>query len=264
MFQKIKNTAASLRPPSFSMKKSEKPSEPSISWSITDDEPDTIVEHIWTIANFSRKMKMTNGEKLYSSAFAIMNKDTGIEADWYLTMNPNGSREEDAGFVSLFLHPKGNKDLPKKMSFAAIIPCDPSEQPIEWNIEHTFENTSGWGTAKFVSHKKLKDEEFKLLPNDTLTIVCQMIVRGHTKVTSGGSGQRSSGNVSTLAVGTSVRQYMKDIGDIYGNGDFTDFTIICHEKEFPCHQVILAARSSVFHAMFTNDMDEKRKAKVQY
>ena len=61
-----------------------------------------------------------------------------------------------------------------------------------------------------------------------------------------------------------MNQYIKDIEDIYVNGDFADFTIVCQGKEFQCHQAILAGRSSVFHAMFTNDMEEKRNAKVRY
>ena len=45
-------------------------------------------------------------------------------------------------------------------------------------------------------------------------------------------------------------------------GKFTDCTITCDGKEFQCHQNILAARSSVFDAMFTHNMEEKISSRV--
>merc|ERR1719347_2108776 len=41
-------------------------------------------------------------------------------------------------------------------------------------------------------------------------------------------------------------------------GELTDTTLVSGAREFRCHKVILAARSSVFKAMFTHDMEETR------
>ena len=41
-------------------------------------------------------------------------------------------------------------------------------------------------------------------------------------------------------------------------GELVDTTLVSGAREFMCHKVILAARSSVFKAMFTHDMEEKR------
>ena len=261
MFQKLKNTAASLRTPSSSRKKSEKPS---ISWSFTDDEPDTKVEHIWTSANFSRKMKMNNGVNMCSSTFSIQNKESDIVTDWYLSMYPNGYDDENTRVVSIFLYPKEDlrnlQNIPKKMDLFFSIQSAPGKSNMTTKPKgYTFKKIDGRGFKRFATHKTLNDKECGLLPNDTLTIVCQITVRGHTRVT---SGPRSSRDGFKMAFRSSMNQYIKDIEDIYVNGDFADFTIVCREKEFPCHQAILAGRSSVFHAMFSNDMEEKRKAKV--
>ena len=260
MFQKLKNSAASLRTPSSS-KKSDKPS---ISWSITDDEPDTKIEHIWKIANFSRKMKMNNGVNMCSSTFSIKIKESDIETDWYLSMYPNGYDDENTRVVSIFLYPQEDlrnlQNLPKKMDMFVSIQSAPGKINMTTKRkEYTFKKIDGRGFKRFATHKTLNDKECGLLPNDTLTIVCQITVRGHTKVT---SGPRSSRDGFKTAFRSSMNQYIKDIEDIYVNGDFADFTIVCQGKEFPCHQAILAGRSSVFHAMFSNDMEEKRKAKV--
>ena len=36
------------------------------------------------------------------------------------------------------------------------------------------------------------------------------------------------------------------------NTEFSDITLKCEDKTFPCHKVILSARSDVFAAMFSH------------
>ena len=43
---------------------------------------------------------------------------------------------------------------------------------------------------------------------------------------------------------------------------FSDCVVACEGREFRCHKNILASRSTVFDAMFTHDMEENRKSKV--
>ena len=60
----------------------------------------------------------------------------------------------------------------------------------------------------------------------------------------------------------SIMRLSQDIGNIFTNGKFTDCSITCEGKEFRCHKSILAARSSVFDAMFTHNMEEKISSRV--
>jgi len=54
-----------------------------------------------------------------------------------------------------------------------------------------------------------------------------------------------------------------DIKKLLDNADeSSDFTIICSGKSFPCHEVILAARSPVFKSMFQLNMQEKTSRKL--
>ena len=46
------------------------------------------------------------------------------------------------------------------------------------------------------------------------------------------------------------------------NKALSDFKFIVGGKEFFVHKVILSSRSSVFEAMFTNDMKEKNENEV--
>ena len=53
-----------------------------------------------------------------------------------------------------------------------------------------------------------------------------------------------------------------DISSIFEHSKFSDCVVACEGREFRCHKNILAGRSTVFDAMFTHDMEENRKSKV--
>ena len=80
-----------------------------------------------------------------------------------------------------------------------------------------------------------------------LCAISLITVYEQIKVTSGGH------DCFKICDQISEEQYHEDMGRLFVNGDFTDFRV---------HRAILAGRSPVFNAMFSNDMDEKREAKV--
>ena len=54
-------------------------------------------------------------------------------------------------------------------------------------------------------------------------------------------------------------QISQDWMDAYSSKDFSDVKIVCGEEVFDCHQVVLAARSPVFRAMFHSNMKIKKQ-----
>ena len=77
----------------------------------------------------------------------------------------------------------------------------------------------------------------------------------------------SNGCSSILVPGSndeaSAQNYMENMENIFDAGKFTDVTIVCPGgTEFQCHKAILAGRSTVFEAMFTHEMKERRDNKV--
>ena len=87
-----------------------KPPILSTSWAFTDNEPDTNYDHACSIANFTRKMDMENGDELKSGVFSIRMKDR--QTDWFIRINPNGEEKTCKGFVSLFLYKEGVCEVP--------------------------------------------------------------------------------------------------------------------------------------------------------
>ena len=65
-----------------------KPPILSTSWAFTDNEPDTNYDHACSIANFTRKMDMENGEELKSGVFSIRMKDR--QTDWFIRIKRRG------------------------------------------------------------------------------------------------------------------------------------------------------------------------------
>jgi len=237
-----------------------KPPIVSTSWSFTDNEPDTKYDHAWSIANFTRKMDMENGEELKSGVFSIRTKDR--QTDWFMRINPNGEEKTCKGFVSLFLYKDGNCEVPINADIIFSIVDKEGVKTRAKRCEYTFEKnlpSDNRGFAKFVSHSELRHPQLNLLPEDTLTILCEISITGDNVVTSGttkpvqGKVGRATEQVSRLAM---------DISSIFESSRFSDCVVACEGKEFRCHKNILAGRSTVFDAMFTHDMAENRKSKV--
>ena len=55
----------------------------------------------------------------------------------------------------------------------------------------------------------------------------------------------------------------QDWNDVFSSQEFSDVQIVSGEQVFDCHQVVLAARSPVFRAMFLSNMTEKETRKVE-
>ena len=237
-----------------------KPPIVSTSWSFTDNEPDTKYDHAWSIANFNRKTDMENGEELKSGVFSIRTKDR--QTDWFMRINPNGEEKSCKGFVSLFLYKDGNCEVPINADIIFSIVDKDGVKTRAKRCEYTFEKnlpSDNRGFAKFVSHSELRHPQLNLLPSDTLTILCEISITGDNVVTSGtnkpvhGRQGRATEPMSRLA---------NDISALFEQSKFADCTVACEGREFQCHKNILAGRSTVFDAMFTHDMEENRKSKV--
>lgn len=93
-----------------------------------------------------------------------------------------------------------------------------------------------------------------LLPNDTLTILCEI--------------RACRGIINILGISISEQLRMPktqpdDFGALLESEEFSDVSIIVGGREFKVHKAILAARSPVFLAMFKHDMKEKHENMVE-
>ena len=145
------------------------------------DPPNTIVtkhtQH-WTVANFSKKMKMGNGKSIDSMFFSI--KMLGKKSDWSLMLYPNGDKEKSAGYLSLYLTCRNRRGLDTAMEFKFTLldkegkitasPCKSGS--ISARMLAT---NSSWGWESFVKQQDLKNNG--LIINNKLTICCDITLK---------------------------------------------------------------------------------------
>ena len=240
--------------PKFSESGASKPLLNSCSWTFTDDEPAKKYDHLWSIANFDRKMGMENGRYIQSGNFRISLK--GKPTDWYLRLFPNGELKENEGCVSLYLYKANVTPEPVEVEAFFYMVNQQGVKERCYKYQFTFEKKGvGHGYRNYVEHRNIS-----LPTNKTFTILCEMSLFGDMVVSSG-SNKSKTKSLMTNEQSISIQSPL-DMSSFVESGDFSDCIVKCGFKEFNCHKVILAGRSTVFKAMFSNDLKEKRSSKV--
>jgi len=104
----------------------------------------------------------------------------------------------------------------------------------------------------------------QLQPDDTLTIVCDIIEEPTRRTLSMTDRMwMKNGNPMMLLNSVYHKELVKDMNNIFMNKDNGhDVLVNCGDHVFYCHKFLLSARSQVFHAMFNSDMVENKSGSV--
>ncbi|CAK6448899.1 unnamed protein product [Pipistrellus nathusii] len=212
--------------------------------------------HMWTISNFSF-CRQEIGEFIQSSTFSSEAND---QLKWCLRVYPKGQDEESKDYLSLFLVLVSS---PKTIFFAKFqffILIDKGEEifKIKFNEGHhvyRFVQGKDWGFKKFIPRDVLLDEDNSLLPEDKLTLFCEVSVV-QDSITISGQNHRKMVKVPEC-------QLASELGGLWENSWFTDCCFCVAGQEFQAHKAILAARSPVFRAMFGHVMQESITNRVE-
>ncbi|CAM4605068.1 unnamed protein product [Leuciscus chuanchicus] len=208
--------------------------------------------YMWTINNFSF-CREEMGEVLKSSTFSSGPND---KMKWCLRVNPKGLDDESKDYLSLYLLlvscPKS--EVRAKFKFSLLNAKREETKAMESQRAYRFVQGKDWGFKKFIRRDFLLDEANGLLPDDKLTLFCEVsVVQDSVNI----SGQS---NMNMLKVPEC--QLSDDLGNLWECSRFTDCTLYVGGQEFKAHKSILAARSPVFNAMFEHEMEESKKNRV--
>jgi len=202
--------------------------------------------YMWTINNFSF-CREEMGEVLKSSSFCSGPND---KLKWCLRVNPKGLDEESKDYLSLYLllvtcH---RSEARAKFKFSILNAKREETKAMESQKAYRFVQGKDWGFKKFIRRDFIMDEANGLLPEDKLTIYCEVSVVS--------DAQNFSGQSSATSFKIPDCRLADDFGKLLATSKFHDVVLKVEPREFRAHKAILAARSRVFSAMFEHRMKE--------
>jgi len=209
--------------------------------------------YMWTINNFSF-CREEMGEVLKSSTFSAGAND---KLKWCLRVNPKGLDEESKDYLSLYLLlvSCNKSEVRAKFKFSILNTKREETKAMESQRAYRFVQGKDWGFKKFIRRDFLMDDSNGLLPDDRLTIFCEVSVVGETVNVTGQS--------SVTPVKVPGCRLSDDLGLLFDRSAFSDVTLVVADRQFHVHKALLAARSPVFSAMFEHDMEERKLNRVE-
>lgn len=209
--------------------------------------------YIWTINNFSF-CREEMGEVLKSSTFSAGAND---KLKWCLRVNPKGLDEESKDYLSLYLLlvSCNKSEVRAKFKFSILNTKREETKAMESQRAYRFVQGKDWGFKKFIRRDFLMDDSNGLLPDDKLTIFCEVSVVGETV--------NLTGQSSLTPVKVPPCHLSEDLGQLFDRAPFSDVTLVTSDRQFHVHKAILAARSVVFNAMFEHEMEERKQNRVE-
>ncbi|GFR17430.1 speckle-type POZ protein A [Trichonephila clavata] len=214
---------------------------------------------LWTIQNFSLCPTDVD-EYLQSPEFTT--RSSSISA-WTVRIYPRGQTEcNSVGKVGLFLHKSFSETEVHQVRYKICFKDVYGRDRYVVQSEQLFKgNGTSWGRASAIERDVLfgvKREE--LLQNDTLRVYCEITVGC---IDGNPSNEEEKRSHSLLAPSISCLDALSsNFETLYETQRWSDFTLQTVERKFPVHKTILAARSTVFAAMFEHDMKEQHSDSV--
>ncbi|EEB18622.1 Speckle-type POZ protein, putative [Pediculus humanus corporis] len=209
--------------------------------------------YMWTINNFSF-CREEMGEVLKSSTFSAGAND---KLKWCLRVNPKGLDEESKDYLSLYLLlvSCNKSEVRAKFKFSILNAKREETKAMESQRAYRFVQGKDWGFKKFIRRDFLLDEANGLLPDDKLTIFCEVSVVADSI--------NISGQSNAVQFKVPECRLSDDFGSLFDNQKFSDVTLSVCGREFQAHKAVLAARSMVFAAMFEHAMEESKHNRVE-
>ena len=122
---------------------------------------------------------------MYSDQFTV--PVHGKLTRWRLKLYPNGRKNVDQGYVTLFLKDSGREqpaNLKAQVKFSVVDARGHKLNTKTIDKEYKVLNHA-FGYSKFIKHSNLMAPEKMLLPDDKLTLLCTITIAGKNIISSG-------------------------------------------------------------------------------
>ncbi|XP_058805412.1 speckle-type POZ protein-like [Phymastichus coffea] len=205
---------------------------------------------MWTINNFCACHKKT-GDALKSPIFSMGNNN---ELNWCIDLYPKGFDKSYENFISLFLKLESCDQYVVKVKYKFCILNSKRSKTHEMGSETDRLFTPGcdWGFREFISRDTLFDKSNNLLPDNKLTIYCEIDVNRRT------TNIFNENIMAPPKLSESQSKIIDDIEALMKSKKFCDVSLVVGDKKFYAHKTILAARSITFCTKFEENLEEKK------
>ncbi|XP_035231449.1 speckle-type POZ protein-like [Stegodyphus dumicola] len=209
--------------------------------------------YTWVIENFSC-WRHSISKKVLAASCLTEGKNFDV------IFEPKGaSGDDDEDQVSVFLF----RPQCAKEEEAVRVKFKVSVVDINNKLQHTAIVNEMFGTGEklgfchFVKRDTLIKEKRNILPNDTLTLQCDISV-SDGRVAISDLEEIFLTQTSAELSDNHLKKLAEDLEAFYKSEKLTDVSIRVKDKEFPVHKVILTTRSPVFRGMFSHEMAEEK------
>ncbi|UYV69663.1 SPOPL, partial [Cordylochernes scorpioides] len=199
----------------------------------------------WTINNFSSHQAEL-GKCITSSTFSHGSDE---KLKWCFQIYPHGDCDQSKDYLSLYLKltPSSKKEANTRFKLSLLNSTGVKISTKEFS--HRFFRGSVFGSNKFVKSDYLLNKAIDLLHDDKLTVYCEVIVIEDCA--------NVLGQIETMQFKVPECRWAQDMGSLLESQKFSDVVLNVGGHLVQAHKNILAARSQVFAAMFTHEMEEK-------
>ncbi|CRK98220.1 CLUMA_CG011583, isoform A [Clunio marinus] len=212
----------------------------------------------WSLPNVTKHLIENGkvGSAITSNEFNI--DINGKSTFWYFLLYLNGEDNSTNLFLCLSKPSEMIFDIKFKLGISSSHVEKDLMGPLLTMTSEEMKNISGYGLDKLIAHKVLFEKYFSPFDyekeiNARIAIVCEISLVCKKQLEHG-KRLENGGNIEQDIESNDINNCYEKM---FENKLFTDFEIKCNdEKSLYVHRVILAAKSPVFMAMMTNDMEE--------
>ena len=199
----------------------------------------TVVDATSGIIQASAKLVIKNLVEVmagFKPGDSIQSEDFWIgDFPLYIEVCPNGDKDENKGYVSVFLINASDDEIRVKGGFHTDVGKS------EFFYEESFVEGSGRGVSRFLTHAKCAE----VYKNKDFVVTAKVMMPGEPLAIAGRNSSPAH-----------KKQKLNLLEKVFDKMEMTDFTLVFNRVEVPCHKVILAAASPVFEAMVNNQHKE--------
>ncbi|XP_065214345.1 speckle-type POZ protein-like B [Planococcus citri] len=232
-------------------------------WSSTkplDSEQYENFNYLWIIHRYEESFDATTSEIL-SPEFSTPSNE---RHKWTIILEPRSYCDKyDLYFVKLslsFACVEANVELSARFKFSIL----DSERRVALERRSTFrqfKDDKEWFIDNFIERDALFERKESLLPDDKLSILCEITLRPPSSTQHEVSNQP---RFDIMPIETpSCSALSDDLSQLLEDQEFCDIAMFVNGQQFKAHKGILSARCAVFKAMFKHRMKEANSNRVE-